>query len=581
MSQCINPFCYHYCSEDLEECEECGAPLIFDRHYRATRIIRESIGYQAGIYDAIDIRDGSAKILKVLSSYGTPKKLITLFQRQFWILARYKHSQIPTVAEYFELVLPPPNQGVKIYGLLMDKIEGKTLEEWLSQGHKLNTELALNWYRQLCKILQYLHSNELIHRDIKPSNIMLKEDGQLILIDFGTIRNVSSTTYLVKLNTRVGEDELPGSNDVTAFISEGYSPTEQVRGKAITQSDFFALGRTFIHLMTGVHPKRIESTGLDRINWRLLAAHIDEPLLDFTDELIEPVSQKRPKSIEDIIFKLSTLPERIKLHKNATSWSAQGLIGLISFLAIFGFYKTFSSYQANRFLSEGNKYLLENSEYQVDFVKARNKFEQGLKFEPENTSLINNLAFSCAGLKDNDCAFRNYKKAIEIKNTWNAYYNFAGYYQDIQDYKSARKYLNLAINISDGKVADPYVNLSYLMILNKEYRSALDLIRQGLKIDSNAKTKSAFIKNKGWIYYLQGDYVNAEQYLLDSLKLDTSLVSTYCIMAKTQEALGKPAIQWWSSCLRFNRPDASSREVQQWRSEILIRASQNSSFVKK
>lgn len=580
MSQCINPFCYHKNPDDLEVCEECETPLIFDRYFRATGIIRESIGYQSGIYEAIDIRDGSAKILKVLSGYGTPKKLIQLFQRQFWILARYKHPQIPTVAEYFEIVLPHPNEGVKIYGLLMNKIEGITLKEWLSQGNKLNIELALNWYEQLCQILQYLHSNSLIHRDIKPSNIMLKEDGQLVLIDFGTIRNVSSTTYLVKLNTRVGDEELPGLDDITAFISKGYSPKEQVRGKSITQSDFFALGRTFVHLLTGVHPNRIESIG-DRINWRPLAAHIDKLLLDFTDELIEPVPQKRPKSIEDIVFKLSGLPARINLYKKATSWYAQTFIGLMSFLVVFGFYKAFSSYQANRFLNEGNKYLLENSEYQVDFAKAKNKFEQGLRYEPQNTSLINNLAFSCAGLKDNDCAFKNYKKAIEIKNTWSAYYNFAGYYQDIQDYKSARKYLNLAIKVSDGKVADPYVNLSYLMILNKEYKSALDLIRQGLKIDSNVKAKSAFLKNKGWIYFLQGDYVNAEQYLLDSLKLDTSLVSTYCIMAKTQEALSKPAIQWWASCLRFNRSDASSREVQQWRSEILIRASQNSPFIKK
>lgn len=580
MSQCINPFCYHKNPEDLEVCEECETPLIFDRYFRATGIIRESIGYQSGIYEAIDIRDGSAKILKVLSGYGTPKKLIQLFQRQFWILARYKHPQIPTVAEYFEIVLSHPNERVKIYGLLMNKIEGITLKEWLSQGNKLNIELALNWYEQLCQILQYLHSNSLIHRDIKPSNIMLKEDGKLVLIDFGTIRNASSTTYLVKLNTRVGDEELPGSDDITAFISKGYTPKEQVRGKAITQSDFFALGRTFVHLLTGVHPNRIESIG-DRINWRPLAAHIDKLLLDFTDELIEPVPQKRPKSIEDIVFKLSGLPARINLYKKVTSWYAQMLIGLMSFLVVFGFHKAFSSYQANSFLNEGNKYLLENSEYQVDFAKAKNKFEQGLRYEPQNTSLINNLAFSCAGLKDYDCAFKNYKKAIEIKNTWSSYYNFAGYYQDIQDYKSARKYLNLAIKNSEGKVADPYANLSYLMILNKEYKSALDLIKQGLKIDSNVKTKSVLLKNKGWIYYLQGDYVNAEQYLLDSLKLDTSLVSTYCLMAKTQEALSKPAIQWWASCLRFNRTDASSREVQQWRSEILMRASQNSSFIKK
>ena len=579
MSQCINQFCYHQNPDELEVCEQCSTPLVFNKYYRATSIIRESLAYQAGIFEAIDVRDGSPRILKVLSEYGTPRKLIQLYKRQFWALVRFRNPQIPSVDGfdgYFELSLPEtslptPNDSIKVYGILLEKIEGQNLEEWLEQGNKLDTRLALDWYKQICEILLYVHSQEFIHRDIKPSNIILRPTGELVLIDFGTVRSISSTSYLVKLNTRVG-DGLPGLDDITAFRSDGYSPQEQVRGKAIVQSDFFALGRTFVHLMTGVPPNQIDSIGDDRINWRPLARNIATPLLDFTDELIEAVPQKRPKSMEDILFKLSLLPQKIKLNRHLLAWYSRTFMVLFSMLALAGISKGISIWGANHYLAEGNKYFLKNSEYQIDKAKARKYFDMGLQYDSRNKTLLNNFALSCADLNDDKCASDTYKKLISVKPDWSAYYNFAGYYEDKLDYASAKQNYLKAITVSEGKVAEPFVNLAHIAILGEDYSAAKQYIQKGFKVANKHSEQAMLYKNRGWLYFINGNYKEAEKDLKASVHLDPSIVSTYCLMAQVREALHQNSEAWWNPCVRFVGPDSNSQEVNQWRSELVHRA---------
>ena len=88
---------------------------------------------------------------------------------------------------------------------------------------------------------------------------MCKPNGQLVLIDFGTAREVSATYF-----AKVGQ----GGN-VTGIVSPGYTPPEQTNGKAVPQSDFFALGRTFVYLLTGKPPTAFpENPRTGRLMWR-------------------------------------------------------------------------------------------------------------------------------------------------------------------------------------------------------------------------------------------------------------------------------------------------------------------------
>lgn len=73
---------------------------------------------------------------------------------------------------------------------------------------------------------------------------MLTPDGRLALIDFGTARDVTAT-YISNISQ---------GRSMTAVVSSGYTAPEQTNGKAVEQSDFFALARTFVQLLTGKHP---------------------------------------------------------------------------------------------------------------------------------------------------------------------------------------------------------------------------------------------------------------------------------------------------------------------------------------
>lgn len=160
-----------------------------------------------------------------------------------------------------------------------------------------------------------LHQSELFHRDIKLSNIMLKSDGQLGLIDFGTVRQVTNT-YLAKIG---------GGLEVTGIVSPGYTPLEQVNGKAVPQSDFYALGRCLVHLLTGTHPLDFpEDAQTGELLWRNHVPQVETWLADLIDDLIAPFPGKRPLNTQEILQRLAIeniLPRlKASLRKPRLHW---------------------------------------------------------------------------------------------------------------------------------------------------------------------------------------------------------------------------------------------------------------------
>jgi WD40 repeat protein len=189
----------------------------------------------------------------------------------------------------------------------MEKIEGENLQEWSEKrgNRPISERQAIDWLTQLANILHEVHQQQLIHRDIKPSNIMLKPDGQLVLIDFGIAREITET-YEQKLV----------AGQVTATHTYGYAPLEQVIGRAVPQSDFFALGRTFVYLLTGKHPDEIgnnyrDPNTDDDWNWREAALKVSDLLVDFIDKLMARPIQERPADTQAILKQLVEIKQTL------------------------------------------------------------------------------------------------------------------------------------------------------------------------------------------------------------------------------------------------------------------------------
>jgi tRNA A-37 threonylcarbamoyl transferase component Bud32 len=160
---------------------------------------------------------------------------IERFTHEAKMLVTLSHPNLPDVRSYF-------TDGGRHY-LVMEYVEGNTLARLLEQaGGSLRTQDVIDWGRQICDVLAYLHGRTppVIFRDLKPTNIMLDTHGRIKLIDFGTARHF----------------DLSKHTDTLKMGSIGYAPPEQYQGYGQTspRTDIYALGATLHHLLTNQDP---------------------------------------------------------------------------------------------------------------------------------------------------------------------------------------------------------------------------------------------------------------------------------------------------------------------------------------
>ncbi|MBD2139141.1 protein kinase [Anabaena sp. FACHB-1237] len=309
MSYCINPNCQR--PDNIGQnlfCLSCGSELLLAGSYR---VIKPLGG--GGFGKTYEVDDGGIiKVLKVL--FNTHPKAVELFRQEAEVLQSLNHPGIPKVESDGYFIYFPRDSKESLHCLVMEKIEGVNLEQYMMQkNHEPIVELAaIKWLKQLAEILQEVHQKNYFHRDIKPPNIMLRPNGQLALIDFGTAREVTQT-FMQKV----------AGQQITGIISQGYTPPEQMNGKAVPQSDFFALGRTFVYLLTGKPPQDFEEnprTG--ELIWRDSAKDISPRLADLVDYLIAPFPGNRPKNTQEILKKISELNSGLRTSKKSESQSS-------------------------------------------------------------------------------------------------------------------------------------------------------------------------------------------------------------------------------------------------------------------
>jgi serine/threonine protein kinase len=318
MSLCINPSCPqpdHPLNLNNRYCQGCGSDLLLKDRYRVTRLLTDHSGF-GKIFAAEE--QGNPKVLKVLKEHlNNNPKAVELFQQEANALNKLQHPGIPQFDGYFQY---QTRHGLILHCIVMEKIEGLNLEEWLQQqgNHPISEAQAIAWLKQLAEILHQVHQQKYFHRDIKPSNIMLK-DGQLVLIDFGTARE-ATYTYLAKMGS---------GYQVTAVVSAGYTPPEQMNSQAVPQSDFFALGRTFVHLLTGQHPANFYDSYNNLFRWRQ-NANISPKLADFLDNLMAPKPGDRPMNTQVILHKIDEITQnKGKRESNLILGLAAGILLLL------------------------------------------------------------------------------------------------------------------------------------------------------------------------------------------------------------------------------------------------------------
>ena len=273
-----------------------------------------SKGGFAKTYEVVDEKDNNtSKVVKVLELDRTigsknKEKIICLFKKEAAILSELDNCGTPKGEADGYFTYQPEGKKRPCHCLVMEKINGPNLEEWLKQrgNQPISEQQAITWLTQLVDILAKLHGQNYVHRDIKPANVMLRSDTQtapigtehyhqLVLIDFGAVKQVTAS-YIA------------GSDRSTRLGSPGYIAPEQDIGKVVPQSDFFALGRTFVHLLTGKHPIDLgQDYETTKLTWRSFAPQISEPLANLLDELMAPSPLSRPQTAQEIRQRLEAI----------------------------------------------------------------------------------------------------------------------------------------------------------------------------------------------------------------------------------------------------------------------------------
>ncbi len=204
--------------------------------------------------------------LKLPQQYTWRPGLAERFQRERDILARLEH---PHIARLYDAGLSAPEGpgGGRPY-LAMEYVQGSSLTAYCDE-RRLGVAARLALAEQVMAAVQYAHTRLVIHRDIKPANILVTQDGEVRLLDFGVAKLLqaedgSERTELTQLAGR-------------AFTPDFASP-EQVRGEALgTTSDVYSLGVVLYELLCGQRPYQLRYESAAQLEQAILDAEPAPP----------------------------------------------------------------------------------------------------------------------------------------------------------------------------------------------------------------------------------------------------------------------------------------------------------------
>lgn len=238
--------------------------------YRLESIL--AVGGMGKVYRGTDtLFDRTCAIKEILPSSdpAEQKHALALFEQEAALLASLHHTHIVTLIDYFV------ERGSAF--LVMELCSGGDLS-----GLKMpiTENQALDLGIQVARALSVLHQHNIIYKDLKPANVLLRDNGQAVLADFGISRVFNPTK----------------SRDTQRFVSKGYAPPEQYAEsiQTLPSADIYAFGATMYHLLTGTAPE----------NW------IRQYFVEFP-----PLKQLRPDLTEDLAAVLEKCVQGMKTER--------------------------------------------------------------------------------------------------------------------------------------------------------------------------------------------------------------------------------------------------------------------------
>lgn len=394
------------------------------------------------VYLAMDNRLNKQWAVKEIKNDGskTIETLLKGLEREANILKNVDHAVLPRIVDII-------NENGTIY-VVMDYVEGKPLNEILKKEGAQSQNKVIEWGRALASALDYLHSMNppIIYRDMKPSNVMLKPDGTVKLIDFGTAKE-----YIIENNA-----------DTTALGTRGYAAPEQfgdAQGRGIyntdARTDIYNLGATLYHLVTGKNPCEPPYEIKPIRQWNpMLSSGLEQIII----KCCQPNPNDRYQSCSELLYALDHYNEldneyKAQSKKKLAAFATMAGLSLVSIgCAIFGAVKR----NELRELNYNNK-IIDAKEALVS-----NDIDGAISYYKDAINLDDTLSEAYIGLLDTyayyyeadesisegaetgaETGIRYVVKNINVVEDDVIYEIAILYYNEVQDYKSALQYFNM------------------------------------------------------------------------------------------------------------------------------------------
>jgi tetratricopeptide (TPR) repeat protein len=477
--------------------------LLAGRYQLLSRIGQGGMG---AVYKAADTRFNNRPVaIKEMSSIGLPPARLqeaeAAFEREAHLLADLLHPNLPRIYEHF-------TENERSY-LVMDYIEGQTVEEYLEQvgGGPLPVDQVIEWAEQLCDVLNYLHTHQppIIFRDLKPANIMLSENGHIYLIDFGIARIFK-----------------PGKqHDTVALGSPGYAAPEQYgKAQSTPRSDIYSLGALLHHLLTGIDPSDQPFFFQDASD---VNPAVDPALDTLLKQMLSMDSDRRPASAQDVLnalkgragnqarstsrpltstkdplldeaftlYSQKRLDEAIALYNvalqanttNPQGWQGYGLTQRLRGLhqdALSSFEHALQLDPGLVTSWNGKGSVLSRLGRQQEALDA---FEHALKLDPQNAAAWNGKGAALHAMGRSNQALDAFEKALRYDPLLvQAWFNKGLVLYSIGRYRDAERAYQEAINL-DSKFAQAYFGRGQSLYALQRLKQALQMFDQAVQKD--------------------------------------------------------------------------------------------------
>lgn len=287
--------------------------MVLNNKYEVLKVIHTS--GMANVYLVSDKSLNKQWCLKEIIKSEAGKNMVeyrSLLQEAN-IMKSLNHSSIPRIVTIEE-------EGDSIF-IVMDYVDGLSIKDWLLRKGSVTQSVAVNWMKQVCGVLIYLHNRKhpIFYRDMKPDNIMIQEDGNIKVLDFGISVVLTSKEDCIK----------------EALGTKGYAAPEQKKrgNRCDLRSDIFALGRTMYHMLTGLNPSIIGEENLKPI--REINSSLSMGLEVIIDKCTRQDPNERYQTVEEVLYALKNYETLDSSYRNKAKRKVNIAVGCFIGSALF------------------------------------------------------------------------------------------------------------------------------------------------------------------------------------------------------------------------------------------------------